>query len=733
MPTVFFKDSFSKTIETNPVLRQMFMELYSQKSNELQKYTDIQKLNYIVTRYTTFNISKYLKESINLPFSSLPSLTVKQFLKLLNDMIILHFNSFRVNYAQTCPKGQTDFDMNIIDRNIDILNNPILNIDNLYIVYSFDNDIPKIIFMASYIIDPQNNNFLYVYNVCSHTKNTIKAGLKTTEIFKTMTDDFLKLNQNVKYMCLFIEENNPSFSKAFSLYYKNKFMPVINKLDIQENILERMLGCYNYADLPYDNCLFQTTTKMLMIYSIGNLFEYYPKYLFEKSVQLNSVKRGNNFIDPIIAFSHRCQCILDKFFDENIIHCNNILQEYHNFFEINQGENKNVINSDNNLNYYDAMEYYLKEAKKNSFLTITSRQDIFRLIGTYFKNNKSILRLNKYFNNKNDTNYIHSKKRISKKRITLVLKELKSGNFDFSINLIEMMTDITHTTDIKNKSGIDIQDIIDNQIKNFIGSFKDTVKDLGMRQDDKFLFIPSGFSFQSDIDPNKNVNHAVSFIFDKDNKTLFFYDSWKIYKDYDILQQISIGFLAKCTKEIITQNKDSNNQNYIIREEYILDKYLDGNNEYYCKIQQVFADDTQENLCVLLSLVPYICLMMIDDSDPSKTLKQLQFYMWFLFYSSIIFRQKKEYGNVKEMEIFNSDYGSNILIIFPYFYISIYSVIKNILIDKTKQQLMITNEDKKILSIIHSSSEELFKNIIRINQRINETINDKLEIPYKYF
>ena len=164
----------------------------------------------------------------------------------------------------------------------------------------------------------------------------------------------------------------------------------------------------------------------------------------------------------------------------------------------------------------------------------------------------------------------------------------------------------------------------------------------------------------------------------------------------------------------------------------ILDEYIDDNgNKYYCKIQRFFADDPNENMCVLLSFVPYMCLMFIKDFNSKKTRKQLQFYMWFLFYSSIIFRQKKEDGNIREMEILN--YNSNILIIFPYLFLGIYKVVEDILNEKTIQGLMLSNEDIEIKNSIKLLSESLYNNILNINERINDIVSDPYEIPFKYF
>jgi len=635
----------------------------------------------------------------------------KQFLQ--NSFLQELFNSL---YTQ----GHTGFDINLKDLNIHMLNDSILQTENLYIVYALENNnLPKVLFISSYKIDPENNNFLYIYNVCSDTKNTKNFKQETKKIFQNMKKDFLIYEPQVDILSLFIEQNNPSFSKAFSLYYNNEFMPVINTLDTDnQNLLSRLLMCQYQVGTNKDNCNFQTTKKMLMMNCLNpsKYNFYYPSYLF--LLKSNKIKRGNKFIDPLIAFSHRCYCIMNEFFVENLTICTNILENYNNLFKINNGENKN-IKRNTLATYYDDIESYINYAKTNNIQSVLRNPEMFRLISTFKKFGNSNLYFNDIFKN--------NKIRISNKRIEIKLHELTSKDFNLEINLTNLHTDNYYSKTKTNISKIDIEDFIKNHIKQYIQvNFQDI--DLGMLPDNDFLYIPSGFYFTSDIDPKYNIGHSVSFIYDKKNERLFFYDSWKIYDKYTPLQRFSIKILRNCIEEIIIQNKHNIKEKKI----QILDEYIDDNgNKYYCKIQQFFADDPDENMCVLLSFVPYICLMFIKDFDPKKTRKQLQFYMWFLFYSSIIFRQKKDDGNIREMEILN--YNSNILIIFPYLFFGLYKVIEDMFNKKISQNSMLTNEDIETKDLIISLCENLYDNILKINERINDTVNDPLEITYKYF
>jgi len=648
------------------------------------------------------------------------NLSVYEFLILVRGMIILHYDSFNIDYSKNCPPVDNT---QIKDTSIKIQNNSLIFTENLYCEYSLDNNKnPIVLFMSSFSLDSCNTNILYIYNVCSDTKNTKKSNRVTKNIFSKMLKIFSSLNVNAQgasnfdFFFLFVEQNNPSFSKAFSLYYNNGFIPIINTIETKNvNILSRMIGCLD----PNKICNYNTTSKMLMVKSYNNFYENY----FTPVTELNTqVKRGIKFYDSTLAFSYRCYCLLERYFTENILICQEFMENFSELFVIENKENKTIVDKFSN-NYFNQIDNYTQLALKNpqSFKFILENVNLFRIISTVNFINKTILNLDNFFNN--------DRVKISKLKIRVEVNEMITGNLGIKIQFSYIDKVVNFDYD-NNGKGYDKNVITDKKVLNYmistiINNIKKTNLDLGVKNDTIFTFISCSFYFESKIDPSKQMGHAVSFIHDNNNGILYFFDPYLI-PDRRIKEHIfTLKILRRFVYEIITVNKRK------VSKYDDLSKYTDekGNN-LYCKVQQNFADDPLHSMCVLLSLVPYICLQFVKDFDPKKTKLQLQFYLWFLFFSAIIYRQKKIDGLVQEMEITN--YQSNLIIIFPFIFIGVYSIVKDMIEDKIKMGMMLTPDDIDLRDRMSEQNNFLSQNLINVLTDINNVVYDKNEIPSKY-
>jgi hypothetical protein len=643
------------------------------------------------------------------------NLSLYDFLILVKGMIMLHHNSFNIDYSKNCPPVVGT--QIVKDPSVKIQNNSLILTENLYCEYSLYLSNPIVLFMSSFSLDRITKNILYIYNVCSDTKNTKISNKVTKDIFSKMLKIFSSLNPNFEFFFLFVEQNNPSFSKAFSLYYNNGFMPIINTIETNNiNILSRMIGCLD----PNNICNYNTTSKILMVKSYNSTF--YENY-FSPVTELNKqVKRGIKFYDATLAFSYRCYCLLERYFTENILICQEFMENFSELFVIENKENRTIVDEFSN-NYFNRIDGYTQLAIKNpnSFKFITENVNLFRIVSTVNYVDKSILGLDEFFNN--------DRVRISKFKVRVEVIEMITGNIAIGIKF-RYIDKFINFEDDNNGKGYDPK-IIDKNLLNYIITAISNIKkqtnlDLGVKKDTIFTFLSCSFYFDSKIDPNKKMGHAVSFIHDNDNEILYFYDPYLIPDRRLKEHTFTLKFLRRVVSEIITVNKRK------VSKYDDLSKYTDekGNN-LYCKVQQNFADDPIHSMCVLLSLIPYICLQLVKDFDSKKTKNQLQFYLWFLFFSAIIYRQKKIDGLVQEMEITN--YQSNLIIIFPFIFIGIYRIVKDIMDDKFKMGMMHTREDVNLMDKMSIQNKHLSQNLIDILSDINKVVYDKNEIPDKYF
>lgn len=645
------------------------------------------------------------------------NLSLYDFLLLVKEMIILHHNSFNIDYSKNCPPVTGT--QIVKDPSVKIQNNSIIFTENLYCEYSLDNFKPIVLFVSSFSLDPYTKNILYIYNVCSDTKNTKISNKATKDIFSKMLKIFSSLS-NFDFFFLFVEQNNPSFSKAFSLYYNNGFMPIVNNSETKNvNILSRMIGCLD----PNNTCNYNTISKMLMVKSYNNnFFENYYNSVTELNKQ---VKRGIKFYDATLAFSYRCYCLLEKYFTQNILVCQEFMENFSELFEIENKENRKIVDDFSN-NYFDKIDDYTQLVVKNpqSYKQIRENVHLFRIIST-------VNFINKATSGLDDNFFKNDKIKMSNFKIRVSVIELTNGKFSFGLEF-RYIDKTVNFFDDNNGQGHDETVIsdknnLDNMITKSINNIKTQMNlDLGMIKNTIFTFLPCSFYFESKIDPTKNMGHAVSFIHDNDNERLYFYDPYQIPDRRPKEHILTLKFLRRLVAGIITANqrKVSNYDD--------LSRYEDENgNKLYCKIQQNFADDPIHSMCVLLSLIPYICLHLVKDYNRKRTKKQLQFYLWFLFFSAIIYRQKKIDGLVQEMEITN--YQSNLMVIFPFVFIGVYGIVKDILEDKKKMGMMLTSEDDNLMDKMSEQNNILSQNLRSVLDEINQVVYDKNEIPDKYF
>lgn len=710
------------------VLKPFFEDVFLRLGKDITKGT-IYDFNYIIFNYDKLP-NYYVANEMDTPlltlfptaFSSSRNfnLSLYNFLSLVNKMLTLHHNSFNIDYSKTCMS-----DTNIqIDTSILIENNSLIFTENLYCEYDIDNSDPIVLLMLNGSFDKDTKNIIYIYNVCSDTKNISKTKKRTKDIFSEGIETISNMNPSLQFMVLFVEQNNPSFSKAFSLYYGNGFMPVINTLETENiNILSRAIGCF----IPNDICNYSTISKMLMIKQYNSNF--YDNY-GEGVIEINKpVKRGNKFYDSTLAFSYRCYCILDNYFTQNILTCQSFMENLSELFYINNKENTLVKNKFS-YNYFDNINSYIVLAQNNrpNYKFIEENVDLFRIIGTTNTINKTILSLDDFFDKLNPPN--GNRVKTSKYRIRTSIIELFTGNFAFEVELRGL--DQVYRFNYDN-GGIGYspnytsdKKLLEYTVKSIIQNIKQTINlDLGLKNDTVFTFLPCTFGFDSKIDSSKNIGHAVSFVHDNDNKILYFYDPGLISDRRTNEHKHVLKLLRKFVSELMIENGRS------VSKYDDLSRYTDGQgNNLYCKIQQIVVDDPLSTLCVLMSSVPYICLQFVKDYDPSKTKKQLQFYMWFLFFSAVIYRQKKIDGGIEEMEI--TKYQSNLIIVFPYIFIGVYNIIKDMLDDKVNSGTMLTQEDIKLRDEMSRQTESLSQNLINAMTDINSKVYSTNEIPSKY-
>ena len=299
--------------------------------------------------------------------------------------------------------------------------------------------------------------------------------------------------------------------------------------------------------------------------------------------------------------------------------------------------------------------------------------------------------------------------------------EQDSNSFYFSVSGLQLTPCILQKFFVRHLDS----DVVLTHINELVDMCNHDYKIINNNNNTIFTFLPCSFNFYSDIDSNKNMGHAVSFIHDNDNKLLYFYDPYLIPDRRINEHKLILKFLRRFVSETIIENgrKVSSYDD--------LSRYTDENgNNLYCKVQQTFADDPLHSLCVLISLIPYICLQFLKDYNPSKTKKQLQFYLWFLYFSAIIYRQKKIDGSIVEMEI--TTYQSNLIIVLPFIFIGIYNIVENLMNDKVRTGMKTTVEDIKLKDTMFKQTEFLSKNLIDIMTDINNKVYNTNEIPSKY-
>lgn len=648
--------------------------------------------------------------SVNDSTNTYGDLTLHEYLLLIRNIMIIYDKSFNFDYTKTCPPN------NSTTKLYNISDNSVLNIENLYCKYiKFSNNIYPL-FIGSYVLEKTNMDTVYIYNICSNTNET-NLFLKTTYITNVLMKQMLKMFYIVtkcKTFALFVELNNPSFSKAFSLYYNLGFKPLIDTVETNESYIDKMLGC-DASLSEYIKCKNLAFTKMLMMTSEDTTKDFIFKYSTKFTSKNQTLDRGIQFYDSILAFSYRCSCILDKFLLKNKNLCESNINLLNYYFEKDSGKNQQIIHKDNNgfKNYFYNIDIYISQSN-DPFSVISTFQkqivnnniSLYRFIG-YLVNN--IIPLDDVFNK--NVRYVDPK-------FEFKLTEDINGNLSYKLYSIETIDSLIKNINITNNnknSFKDIETVLINEISKYN-------LNTNINQNDKLIFFPCGYYFISEKNSNKNVLHAVSFVYNKIDEELYFYDPQNI----DDRRSKEDLFTFKCLTSIIKTILKKNNCK--VNATIDLTKYVDpkskdkyGNFKYlYAKIQNNFADDDYGTLCTILSHIPYVALNLIDTNKP--IFKQLQTYIWFLFFSSIILKQKQKI-NTPTVNL-----QSNIMTIFPYIYLNLYKLIKIYNQDNQNK----TQDDDDIFMKLQSNTNELTKNIFDLNNHLITVFNDPSEIPTKY-
>lgn len=631
-------------------------------------------------------------------------LTLHQYLQLLSKMLILHDDSFNIDYTLNCPPNKN------ISKIRNIYDSQFILSDNIYCKYIIKDNEVYPLFIGSFTID-KNNFFCYIYNICSNANKinkNLNTNFETKNLLNKMLNIFYKVT-NSDTFALFIDLNNPSFSKAFSLYFNNGFLPLVDIFDTyDQSILEKMLGCD--STFPnYIDCQKITKTKMLMMKTTNDRYLnilYYKDSLTSKDVL---IKRGSViFYDTLLAFSYRCSCIFDEYYEKNKYICKDSIKLLNKYFTKNNGENQSIVHistDGTNIKYFDEINSYINDAN-----------NIFSPIPDYYKqivlNNQELYRFLSLVKIINVNDIFNKNIRYINPKISIGVTEYNIDNIGFSIQTFPYIDTIIPKQNYFNSKLYTYRELESkfyNEFSNF--DFQTNIND-----SDQFIFIPCNYAFFSNINNKQNFIHSISMIYNRKDKELYYFDSQTISDRRTKQDNYVFKLLLKLIVKILRKN------NCEVNNEIDLTKYIDINTKksLYTKIQSNFADDEFGSLCVILSHIPYIAVNLIDINKNIE--KQMKFYVWFLFFSAIILKQKQKLVS----PILNLQ--SNIMITFPYLYTNIYEIIKSF--NNNKQKL--NQKDIDILNTLDFYNKQFIQTIQDLNNRLIQVINDKDEIPYKY-
>lgn len=659
-----------------------------------------------------------------------------KYFKLLKRVLILYHKSFNINFDINCPPVK-DYSQTKDNKIYSLFYS-----NNMYIPFILNNKDKEFypLVTGSYNIDnypneSYNKKIIYIFNICSDVNEInlqLNTNYKTETLLKIMFEHFSK-NTGYNIYSLYLENNNPWFSKAFSLYYKIGFVPLFDTVEtFNISILDSMYGCDRLIsdNVLYKNCKQEVNKKMLMIMTKNSNEKsilYYPDQITNNVV----INRHEPFYDSIMAFAYRCSCFFDKFYKKNSPLCKKSMLLLNDYFSNKDNQNYEINETYDNVKYFNTINMYMNDINNpNSIIPdvykkiVLDNQDLYRFLGII---NGNLYNLNDVENLGNLNNNI---KYLNPKYLVVVNKILINNiiHYNYAIyTKYSMNSTVGDLKYISNNNYIDINimfNSIENELKNYIivNNASEHILMTNISDNDKLIFIPCQYSYIDTFDRNNNILHVFSLVYNKYNSELYFYDSQAINSNRKLQDRFTFDFAIKFITLMLKFN-NCNVNNIIDLTEYT----FQNGKKIYNKIQSDIADDEKGSLCSLLSHVPYIVLNLTDTSKNIS--KQLKFYTWYIYFIAVMLKQRFKYTELIE------NLQSNIMIIFPYLYLSIYKIIKTYN-DKQKQSLS-GNKDIPFNNILIENQlkiiyDKLYNNIIKLNNRILTIIDDKDEIPYKY-
>ena len=690
---------------------------------------------YVETKYYRDLMNKYVNTSYfhkSINELKLPSrMTYYKYFKLLRRTLILYHKSFNIDFDINCPpvKNYTQTKEN--------KTSGFINSDNMYISFIMDRNNKELypLVVGSYNIDNHpdkllNKSIIYIFNICSNVNDINKimgTEYKTDKLLKYMFEHFSIITGYVT-LALAVENNNPWFTKAFSLYYNIGFVPLLDTIDTGGSILDSMYGCdvlLSNSSL-YNNCKEQINKKMLMMITKSKIdfILYYPHEL-TNNVMIN---RHEPFYDSVLAFAYRCSCFFDEYYRKNYMLCKQSIVLFNEFFSDPNNADYKIDESYGKVQYFKIINGYIDDINMpNSVVPdyykkiVTENQDLYRFLATTVGNIYTL-------DHSDTIKYINPKYKIS------LMKSIANNNnaYTYYIDTNNAMYSTVENNNYRNQNYYySINDLYNNMEKDlenhiYVNKY-DNILITNITEQDNLIFIPCSYNYIDSQNKNNNIMHVISLVYNKYNKELYHYDSEIINVKRTPQDKIAYEFMLKyITLMLKFNNCDVNN--IIDLTEYI----FPNGNKIYHKIQKGFADDEKGSLCSLLSHIPYIALNLID---PNKNiLNQLKFYVWYIYFTAILFKR-----NYKHITLINN-LQSNIMIAFPYLYLNIYKIIKRyvdglntFLIDNNDESMSTNQNNIDIMNQLTNIYDNLLNNINELNKRIQDVVNDPEEIPSRYY
>jgi hypothetical protein len=702
------------------------------------------------------------------------TITVYEYFLLLKKILKMYNSCFDIDYSKTCIKydGMNNRITEFPKSNVNF-NNILLNASGVYFRYiknilNVKNDeLDKIepLFMGSYMVNNLCNSILCIYNICSSISKINKSLEKLNnmynyeykkysngKIFKDMLNffDILKSPQCDTY-ALCVVTTNPSFEKATLLYYNAGFKPMINLFETNnQNMVDMMYGeCIEGQDKnKYINCVEERHRNMLMMCTKGN---YSSILYFNENNKLNKdiIKRNDvnfpyfsgveNFYSMTLAFSYKCSCILETFLNKNQRICEYNIQAITDYYNINNQENR-LITDINNNTFFSYSNVYIDGVNNITFRdtitrdTVNNEQSLYRFIGSFTENLIC------------PSNIFSSDILVLDTISFIIIDDGDGTTVFFRYNIFVTKDKINSQSVLIPYSGYIYEDIINKDI-NIVKYLNTEIKtqfkpmkyidiilsnlNIDKNKQYKYIFIPSNAIINCTNEKSKyktkELRHSFSYLYDVENKILYYYETQRIHDKIDPYALYAIKETTKVIKTILKYLKYEvlNDVNNFFEEQdnlTDLSKYYSPNETpIYCKIQNDFADDQKGTLCKLLSFLPIIGAGFMKHTKHRD--RNIRFFMWFLYFSSIIIRQKQ-----KNLKI---DFGlrSNIHYAFPYIFSLVYDMIRNLNNIKRMSggKYNLKQEDIYIENQLQINKNLLLDNIEELNRLISNEIYYSIE------